>query len=82
MPPSERLTRPALQRGKRNKKTSRMFQPITIAYPEDKLREEFFGDHPWELARPKVVLEDDGKDFHKHDWSRIKQSGKALDGER
>ncbi|GAB7346578.1 hypothetical protein MBLNU457_5766t1 [Dothideomycetes sp. NU457] len=82
MPPSERLTRPALQRNvNKSKKTSRMFQPIKIEYPEDKLREEFFGDHPWELARPRVVLEDDGKDFHKHDWSRIQQPGKPLDGE-
>ena len=59
-----------------------MFQPMKIEYPEDKLREEFFGDHPWELARPRIVLEDDGKDYQNQDWSRIEQPGKQLDGER
>jgi small subunit ribosomal protein S23 len=59
-----------------------MFQPMPIVYPEDKLRSEFFGDHPWELARPRVVLENDGKDGEKWDWSRIVQLGKKLDGER
>ena len=82
MPPSERLTRPALQTGKRGKKASKMFQPVRISYPEDKLRQDFFGDHPWELARPRVVLENDGRDYQKYDWSRIEQPGKQLDGER
>jgi len=59
-----------------------MFQPMSIVYPEDRLRSEFFGDHPWELARPRVILENDGKDGEKWDWSRIVQPGKKLDGER
>ena len=59
-----------------------MFQPMPIVYPEDKLRSEFFGDHPWELARPRVILENDGKDGEKWDWSRIVQPRKKLDGER
>lgn len=54
---------------------------MPIVYPEDKLRNEFFGDHPWELARPRVILENDGKDGEKWDWSRIVQPGKKLDGE-
>jgi len=82
IPPSERLVRPALQRSHRpGKKASKLFQPMEIKYPEDKLREEFFGDHPWELARPRIVLEDDGKDYQKYDWSQIQQPGKMLDGE-
>jgi small subunit ribosomal protein S23 len=60
-----------------------MFQPLHIPYPEDKLRKEFFGDHPWELARPKVVLEDGGDEAKGWDWSKgIRQPGKRIDGER
>ena len=83
LPPSQRLVRPALQ-GSRNKgkKASKLFQPVKIEYQEDSLRAEFFGDHPWELARPRQVLEDDGKDYQKFDWSRLEQSSKQLDGER
>lgn len=64
------------------KKASRLFQPVKIKYEEDELRKEFFRDHPWELARPRVVLETSGKDFEKYDWSRMQQIGKKLDGER
>jgi len=81
-PPSERLVRPALQSGKKRQRASRMFQPVKIRYPEDELRAEFFGDHPWELARPRIVLEDDGKDYQKQDWSRIEAAGRQLNGER
>ena len=33
------------------------------------MRWEYFNDHPWELARPRVVLEDDGRDRERWDWS-------------
>jgi small subunit ribosomal protein S23 len=59
-----------------------MFQPHNIVYPEDKIRAQFFQDHPWELARPRVLVENDGKDFVRHDWSKLVQPRKALDGER
>ncbi|KAL9073223.1 MAG: hypothetical protein Q9161_003055 [Pseudevernia consocians] len=65
----------------RTKKPSKLFQPQTIHYEEDALRKEFFKDHPWELARPRLVIEDDGKDSQKTDWSRIEQPEKALSGE-
>ncbi|MCJ1287066.1 mitochondrial ribosomal small subunit component [Xylographa opegraphella] len=68
-------------RRSRTKKPSKLFQPQNITYPEDKLRREFFGDHPWELARPRVVLENDGKDAQTEDWSQIRQPGRPLDGE-
>lgn len=64
------------------KKASRMFLPTEIKYEEDLLRKEFFRDHPWELARPRVVLESTGKDYENYDWSRLQQPGKRLDGER
>lgn len=83
IPPSEILTRP-IHRAEagRKKKLSRIFKPLPIHYPEDHLRVEFFGDHPWELARPKVVLENGGNDSKDWDWSKIQQPGKKLDGER
>lgn len=65
-----------------NKKPSRMFQPVEIKYEEDQLRKEFFRDHPWELARPRIVLETTGKDFEKYNWSKLQQPGKKLSGER
>ena len=64
------------------KKASKLFQPQKIGYEEDMLRKEFFKDHPWELARPRILLEDDGKDARKTDWSHIQQKEKALNGER
>ncbi|KAF2718197.1 hypothetical protein K431DRAFT_315090 [Polychaeton citri CBS 116435] len=77
-PPGETLVRPLLQRTqppskkpKRNfaRKASRVFKPVNLKYEEDALRWEYFNDHPWELARPRVVLENDGRDTNKWDWS-------------
>ncbi|EER26154.1 mitochondrial ribosomal small subunit component [Coccidioides posadasii str. Silveira] len=65
----------------KTKKASRMFQPMQIRYEEDELRKQFFQDHPWELARPRVVLETNGNDHARYDWSRLQQRGKRLDGE-
>ncbi|KAI4095196.1 MAG: hypothetical protein LQ348_004649 [Seirophora lacunosa] len=63
------------------KKPSKLFQPQRIVYEEDTLRKEFFGDHPWELARPRVVLENDGKDAERKDWSLPSQPDRPIDGE-
>lgn len=88
IPPSEILTRtqPVQHRDSvrrsRIRKPSKMFKPQPIEYEEDRLRRVFYGDHPWELARPRIILEDDGKDGQKCDWSRIKQRGRPLTGER
>jgi small subunit ribosomal protein S23 len=87
IPPGEVLFRPVqrfadVKRSRKGKKPSRMFQPLPLAYPEDKLRTVFFNDHPWELARPRVVLEDSGNDSKHWDWTRIEQLGKRVDGER
>ena len=88
IPPSERLTRtqPAQHRApnskSRTRKPSKMFKPQVIDYEEDRLRREFYGDHPWELARPRIVLENDGKDGYRCDWSQIQQPGRPLSGER
>lgn len=59
-----------------------MFKPQYMTFEEDQLRKNFYGDHPWELARPRIVLENDGKDAQNYDWSGIQQPGRPLDGER
>lgn len=83
IPPSQILVRPPLQgAAKRGNKASRLFKPVEITYDEDNLRQDFFHDHPWELARPRQVLEEDGKDYQRLHWSQIEQPGKPLDGER
>ena len=46
-----------------------MFQPVPVSYQEDRLRWEYFNDHPWELSKPRVVLESDGRDAERWDWS-------------
>ncbi|KAI9755253.1 MAG: mitochondrial ribosomal small subunit component [Lichina confinis] len=89
LPPAEAMvrTQPVQQehlsstKKRRVKKPSKMYQAVSIVYPEDRLRHQFFTDHPWELARPRIVLEDDGKDTHHTDWSRLGQPGRATDGE-
>lgn len=64
------------------KKASRVFQPVEMKFEEDQLRKEFFRDHPWELARPRILVENKGADFKEHNWERLQQPGKQLDGER
>ena len=90
VPPSETLVRtqplqhretPKTRRFK-TKKPSKLFQPTKVIYEEDQLRKQFFSDHPWELARPRIVLENDGKDAESCDWSRMAQRYKPLSGER
>ena len=49
---------------------------------EQYLRQKFYKEHPWELARPRVVVEEDGADYVRQDWSKMEQIGKPLDGER
>lgn len=57
--------------------------PQEIVYPEDRLRARFFKDHPWELARPRVLVEDSGEDAKYYNWATgLRQPGKPVDGER
>ncbi|KAL9108633.1 MAG: hypothetical protein Q9227_006579 [Pyrenula ochraceoflavens] len=69
---------------KRQGKRSRLFQPVKIEYEEDHIRQMFYKDHPWELARPRIVQEQSGDDAGRYgwDWSTgIEQPGKPLNGE-
>jgi small subunit ribosomal protein S23 len=90
IPPSETLVRtqplqhqetPKTRRPK-TKKPSKLFHPMKVVYEEDNLRKQFFSDHPWELARPRTVLENDGKDAERCDWSSMAQLSTPLSGER
>ena len=67
---------------RRTRKEKKMFRPKPIEFEEDKLRTNFYKDHPWELARPRILVESTGKDFEKYDWKQMPQPGKGLDGER
>lgn len=88
VPPSETLVRTVTPRHRlpnspKASKPKRLFRPQTIAYPEDALRTSFYKDHPWELARPRVVLELDGRDHQHCDWGKgLRQPGVPLTGER
>lgn len=90
IPPSETLVRTQpiqhqkrfRPRSQRTKKPRKLFQPLKIVYEEDALRKTFFTDHPWELARPRMVLENDGKDAERCDWSKMAQPARTLSGER
>jgi small subunit ribosomal protein S23 len=86
IPPSQILirTQPVQHTERRpgNKKVKNLYKPKNIVYKEDKLRKTFFEDHPWELARPRVILEQDGKDGQRCDWSKMVQPGRQLNGER
>ncbi|KAI1210714.1 mitochondrial ribosomal protein [Annulohypoxylon truncatum] len=86
IPPSEILVRPLPPQHQnpnpRARKPSRMFQPQQITYEEDELRKTFYRDHPWELARPRMIIEMDGKDSRRYDWSKgLIQPGMPLCGE-
>lgn len=63
-------------------KRSRLFAPVEIKYEEDQLRKQFFQDHPWELARPRMVLETTGNQHANSDYSKgLQQPMVPLSGE-
>ncbi|KAI0884626.1 37S ribosomal protein Rsm25 [Annulohypoxylon maeteangense] len=76
LPPQHREPNPKMR------KPSKIFKPQQITYEEDGLRKTFFKDHPWELARPRMIIEMDGKDARRYDWSKgLRQPGMPLCGE-
>ncbi|KAH0598207.1 hypothetical protein MHUMG1_03501 [Metarhizium humberi] len=86
VPPAETLVRTVTPRHRmpnpKAKKPKKLYRPQSISYPEDALRTSFYKDHPWELARPRIVLELDGKDHQHCDWSKgLRQPGVPLTGE-
>lgn len=86
VPPAESLVRTVAVRHRmldaRATKPKKLYRPQRITYIEDALRTSFYKDHPWELARPRIVLESDGKDNRLCDWSKgLRQPGLPLTGE-
>lgn len=74
------LTEP--RRKSKSAKASRMFAPVEIKYEEDQLRKRFFQDHPWELARPRTLVETDGNQHQNSDYSKgLVQPDVSLSGE-
>lgn len=70
------------RRKPKSAKASRLFSPVEIKYEEDKLRQQFFQDHPWELARPRVVVETTGNQHKQSDFSKsVSQPHLQLSGE-
>ncbi|KAH3667908.1 hypothetical protein WICMUC_005186 [Wickerhamomyces mucosus] len=57
------------------------FKIPKLKFVEDELRDVFYKQHPWELSRPKILLENSGDDAAHQDWSRLIQTNKQLDGE-
>ncbi|KAF9778800.1 hypothetical protein IL306_003177 [Fusarium sp. DS 682] len=86
IPPAETLVRTIppqhMLPNKKATKPKNIFRPQRIYFPEDRLRQIFYRDHPWELARPRVILELDGKDYQHCDWSKgLRQPNIPLTGE-
>ncbi|KAI8967955.1 mitochondrial ribosomal protein S25 [Mycotypha africana] len=58
-------------------------KPLPIIYPEDRLRRQFYRDHPFELSRPKVLVEDE-HGINRTDFSKLLLDGmhpSQIDGE-
>lgn len=58
---------------------AKLYRAPKLKFVEDQLREVFYKQHPWELSRPKVLVENDAEE--EFDWSHIQQLEKPLDGE-
>ncbi|KAI8989509.1 mitochondrial ribosomal protein S25 [Pilobolus umbonatus] len=58
-------------------------KPRAIVYPEDKLRRQFYKDHPFELSRPKTLVENE-LGINRTDYSKLLLEGmhpSQVDGE-
>ena len=79
---TERYTQGIEHKKAKSAKSRCLFSPTKLRYEEDALRTRFFNDHPWELARPRVVLETSGDQYKGADWSTgLIQPGIPLSGE-
>ncbi|KAJ1949716.1 mitochondrial ribosomal small subunit component [Linderina pennispora] len=69
----------AINHRKRNLKT-RSPKPPKIEFPEDSLRREFYKRHPFELLRPRIVMEPNGRT--ETNWSRLSSGSSQVTGEQ
>lgn len=60
---------------------NKLFKSSKIRFLEDDLRQLFYDQHPWELATPKNLIENQYLNDRKLDWSHIQQLYKPLDAE-
>lgn len=66
----------------RNIKAKKLLGAQTLTFIEDDLRLLFYKQHPWELADPKNLIENENTLGNENfDWSHLRQWGKKLDGE-
>jgi small subunit ribosomal protein S23 len=68
-------------KARHNSNSKHLYKIRKLEFFEDRIRQLFFKQHPWELARPKMVLEKDGREAIKYNWSTMNQRLKALDVE-
>lgn len=68
-------------KGDRKQKNNSVSRIPKLTFLEDQLRDVFYHQHPWEFARPKVLVENNGDEQSKCDWSHMLQFYKPLDGE-
>lgn len=64
-----------------NTRAGHLYKLSKIEYPEDKIRRLFYTNHPWEMARPRNMIENDGRSTAKCNWSTISQPTLRLSGE-
>ncbi|ESW97298.1 hypothetical protein KL918_000905 [Ogataea parapolymorpha] len=59
-----------------------LLKPQNLKFLEDKIRNVFYQQHPWELADPKSLIENEHIiDNKNQNWSHMRQLTKKLDGE-
>lgn len=78
-PNAKGLYKTRTKRSERRITANRLYKAPHLKFVEDKLREIFYQQHPWELSRPKILVENEGGE--EYDWCNIQQLGKPLDGE-
>lgn len=62
--------------------SNRLYKNQKIRFLEDSLRKLFYEQHPWELADPKLLIENENLlKAGMLDWSTIRQVYKPVDGE-
>lgn len=76
------LTRIKPQKNKNSSSISQIMRPQELKFIEDELRSLFYKQHPWELADPKNLVENEHTiEAGKYNWENIRQFTKKLDGE-
>lgn len=60
---------------------SHLYRIPKLEYAEDRIRHLFYTNHPWEMARPRNVIENSTPPASSLDWSSIVQTQMRLSGE-